>query len=292
MKEVADVKELLLRTLEDLKAKRRPERKRRLENKITNLAPEKQTLKNQKNEFVIQCNELSKVYEDKNKLEHKMSNMRRRLRRMLKHGGELGTVEGDRVLRLAHSVLAEHNDMISTTEAYEKGRWAAMNELAKYLVEVACLLDAEVKLRGFEELIDQWREQYNIEFDSEQYATQLSLSYYDSNVDFTSNYDYDYYTGDYYYGSEYSGYEYSTGSRSYSYYSYSSASDDGNNGNAKTKSSNKDVPASDRSVSASADDDAKQPRGRKAENDEEDDADNVNDESAYSYSYSYSDSSQ
>ena len=45
---------------------------------------ERITLKNEKNAFVTDCNDLSSVFEDKNKLEHKLSMQRRKIVKMLK----------------------------------------------------------------------------------------------------------------------------------------------------------------------------------------------------------------
>jgi hypothetical protein len=106
LKEVNDVKNLLFRTLQDLKSKRKPEIKRRLENKIRNLVcvacacarisllscvaqkMERVTLKNEKNAFVTDCNDLASVFEDKNKLEHKLSMTRRKITKILKNPDE------------------------------------------------------------------------------------------------------------------------------------------------------------------------------------------------------------
>ena len=62
LNEVAEVRELLMRTLQDLRSQRKPEVKRRLENKISDLKKERHTLKEEKNDFVADCNDLSTVF--------------------------------------------------------------------------------------------------------------------------------------------------------------------------------------------------------------------------------------
>ena len=110
------------------------------------------------------------------------------------------------VFQFDSSIIKEHDDMEATTERFMKRRNLATLELAKYLVEVACLLDAEVKLRNFEDLLDTWREKYNIDYDMSELEPSAGPEDYYSDKSYYSYYDY--YSGDYSYYSDYGSYYY------------------------------------------------------------------------------------
>jgi hypothetical protein len=251
LREVGEVKGLLLRTLSDLKSRRKPEVKRRLEAKIKNLKVELHTMKEEKNNFVTDCNELSSVFEDKNKLEHKLSQFRRNMKKLLASADHSDDALA-RATSDARALIKEHDNMELVLERHQKKRNNATLEISKYLVEVACLLDNEVKLRAFEDLLDSWRDKYNID---EELADEPSFTegdyysepYYSYSYPYYS--DYGYYTDDYY--------------SSYGYYSDEADADNADTGKA----------GGGKSKAAAAD----------AEKDNE---------PSYSYSYSYSDSKE
>jgi len=298
---------LLLRTLSDLKSRRKPEIKRRLENKIKNLKLERHTMKEEKNNFVTDCNELSSVFEDKNKLEHKLSQFRRKMKKTLASPDDQSESAMQSLISHAKSLIKEHDNMEQVLERHVKKRNIATLEISKYLVEVACLLDAEVKLRNFEDLLDSWREKYNIEEES-QMDEEPSGAYY-SDYNYYDSYDYPYYS-DYYYDDDYayySDYYYSDengdhpregadgeNDHSYSYsYSYTPSGDaEGDTKEKKSekrsdreKTSDRKEKASDRKEKASDRAVAKKDEAKK------DDAASKSDSQSGSgsYSYSYSD---
>ena len=100
-----------------------------------------------------------------------------------------------------------------TLKAQEKKRNIATLEISKYLTEVACLLEAEVKMRNFEDLLDAWREKYGIKEGLEEsdegdyeYSSYAYSDYdtYDSYYDYGSQYSYDEGSYDYSYTGDYS----------------------------------------------------------------------------------------